>query len=53
MLEDVRRRLGLGRDLDRSQTVGEYLPEWLAGKRKLRESTARLYRGHVGHFLVP
>ncbi len=50
---DVRRRLGLGRELDRSQTVGEFLPEWLAGKRKLRESTARLYRGHVDHYLVP
>lgn len=52
-VDDVRRRLGLGRDLDRSQTVGEYLPQWLAGKRKLRDSVVRLYGGHIDHFLVP
>lgn len=30
--EDVRRRLGVGRDLDRSETFGEAWPVWLAGK---------------------
>jgi integrase len=52
-VEDVRRRLGLGLELDRSQTVGEWLEEWFAGKRKLRESTARGYRQHLDHYLIP
>jgi integrase len=52
-VEDVRRRLGLGVALDRSETVGEFLPAWLAGKRKLRESVARSYRQHMDHYLSP
>lgn len=50
---DVRRRLGLGAALDRSQATGEWLTGWIAGKRKLRDSTARGYQQHVDHYLVP
>ena len=39
-VEDVRRRLGLGRDLDSSETFGEAWAAWLAGKRKARPSYA-------------
>jgi integrase len=52
-VEDVRRRLGLGQDLDRSQTLGEWLEQWFAGKRALRDSTARGYRQHLDHYLIP
>lgn len=52
-VEDVRRRLGLGGSLDRSQTVGEWLDVWLAGKRSLKASTGRSYRQHITHYLRP
>jgi integrase len=51
--EDVRQRLALGRDLTASVTTGEWLETWHRGKRKLRESTARVYRGHLDNFLLP
>jgi integrase len=50
---DVRLRLALGRDLGTNMTTGEWLETWHAGKRKLRESTARVYRGHLDNFLIP
>lgn len=52
-VEDVRRRLGLGRDLDRSQTIAGWLEQWYAGKRALRDSTARSYRQHLDLYLIP
>jgi integrase len=52
-VEDVRRRLGIGRELDRSQLTREWFEQSIAGKRKLRESTARGYRAHLDHFLTP
>ncbi|MGH3663495.1 MAG: tyrosine-type recombinase/integrase [Micromonosporaceae bacterium] len=54
---DVRRRLGLGRDLgrdlDRSETLAEWLERWFARKRAIRESTARGYRQHLDQYLIP
>lgn len=35
------------------ETVGEYLDEWLRGKRKIRASTHRLYESHVRVHLRP
>ncbi len=35
------------------QTVGEYLVEWLAGKRSLRPSTLLAYSTHVRLYLIP
>lgn len=52
-VDDVRRRLGLGRALDRSETVGEWLEQWYAGKRSKRASTTRSYRQHLDHYLIP
>jgi integrase len=54
-ISDVRRRLGLGLALDRSQTVGEWLDLWLANKKKAkkRDSTLDSYEGHVRNFLRP
>lgn len=52
--DDVRRRLGLGADLDRSMTLGEWLEAWFAGKKRgKRESTLHGYRGHLDNFLIP
>ena len=39
--------------MDRSETVGEWLDRWYAGKRAARESTARGYRQHLDHYLIP
>lgn len=52
-VDDVRRRLGLGGPLDRSQTTGDWLTQWMAGKRALRNSAARGYRQHIDHYLMP
>lgn len=53
-VEDVRRKLGAGADLAAPDaTVAEYLNEWLAGKRKLKESVRRSYRQHLDHYLTP
>lgn len=51
--EEVRRRLGLRGDLSQSQTLGSWLDQWLAGKRKLRESTAETYATHIRIYLKP
>ncbi|MGH8869083.1 MAG: hypothetical protein ACRDYU_13955 [Actinomycetes bacterium] len=34
-------------------TVGEFLDQWLAGKRGLRPSTEQGYRSHVDKYLKP
>lgn len=34
-------------------TVGEWLQEWLAGKKKLRAATVRSYEGHIRLYLIP
>lgn len=53
-VEDVRRRLGLRRDnLGASQAFGESWRAWLAGKKKLRPSSAKRL-GELGdHWLIP
>lgn len=52
-VELVKRRLGLRGELDRSQTTGDYLESWFAGKRALRESVRRSYEGHLNNWLIP
>lgn len=52
-VDDVRRRLGIGHELDRSQSVADWLEQWLAGKRRLKESARRSYRQHIDHYLAP
>ena len=52
--ETVRRRLALGADPGSpGVTVGEWLETWLRGRRKLRESVTRTYRGHIDLWLTP
>jgi integrase len=52
-VDEVRRKLGLRGDLSSSITVGSWLDQWLAGKRKLRESTAETYATHIRIYLNP
>ena len=52
-VEDVRRRLGLGRELDSSETFSEAWSAWLAGKRRLRNSSAKRLREIGQHWLIP
>lgn len=52
-VEDVRRRLGLGRELDRAETFGEAWPVWLAGKKKLRPSARNSYQQIGRNWLLP
>lgn len=53
-VDDVRRRLGLRREnLGNSETFGDSWRVWLAGKKKLRPSSAKRL-GEVGdHWLLP
>jgi integrase len=52
-LDEVRRRLGTGFDVDDKETVGQWLESWFAAKRALRATTARNYRGHITTYLEP
>jgi integrase len=53
-IDDVRRRLGLRREnLGSSETFGDSWRAWLAGKKKLRASSAKRL-GEIGdHWLIP
>ena len=52
-VEDVRRRLGLRRELDASETFGEAWTAWLAGRRKARDSYANTLEQHGRNWLLP
>ena len=53
-LAEVRRRLGLGLALDRSQTTGEFLETWSAGKKRSKKrSTSVGYDEHCRIYLIP
>ncbi len=52
-LDEVRRRLGTGFEVDDKETVGQWLESWLEAKRLLRPTTARTYRGHITTYLIP
>jgi integrase len=52
-VEDVRRRLGLRRELDVSETFGEAWAAWLAGRRKARDSYANTLEQHGRNWLLP
>lgn len=53
-VDDVRRRLGLGRDPGHAgETFGEAWAAWLAGKRKLKISSAKRYDEIGRHWLLP
>ena len=50
--DEVRKRLGVGVELDGKLTLGELLETWLAGKRR-RGTTLRGYESHIRIHLVP
>jgi hypothetical protein len=52
-VDDVRRRLGLRRELDASETFGDAWAEWLAGRRKARDSYANMLEQHGPNWLLP
>jgi integrase len=54
-VEDVRRRLGLGRDPgEPGVSMGEWMASWLAGKRRTRRASAyRSYEMHIRVWLSP
>jgi integrase len=53
-VDDVRRRLGLGRDPGQAgETFSEAWHAWLAGKRKLRASSTKRYEEIGRHWLLP
>jgi hypothetical protein len=52
-VEDVRRRLGLRRELDASETFGEAWAAWLAGRRRARDSYANTLEQHGRNWLLP
>ncbi len=52
-VDELRRRLGASDAINRSMTTGEWLEQWLAGRRGLRASTRRSYRGHLDGYLIP
>ncbi len=51
--DEVRRRFAAGLSLVRHQTTGEWLDEWLTGKRGVARTTYRSYEGHVRLHLGP
>jgi hypothetical protein len=52
-VEDIRRRLGLRRELDAGETFGEAWEAWLAGRRKARPSYANTLAQHGRNWLLP
>jgi integrase len=52
-VEDLRRRLELGRELGQGETLAELLERWFKSKKALRESVKRLYRQHLDNYLIP
>ncbi|MFD9221471.1 tyrosine recombinase XerC [Streptomyces sp. NPDC060064] len=53
-LEETRRRLNRGQKLSSSLTVGDWLDEWAAAKRKTRRvTTLNGYEGHIRVHLKP
>ncbi|MDF5758807.1 tyrosine-type recombinase/integrase [Spongiactinospora sp. TRM90649] len=52
-VEEVRRKVRTGQDLNRQITVGEWLGEFLKRKRRIDETTRRLYATHIRLYLDP
>ncbi len=52
-VEQVRRMLYLGRDLNMVPSTAEWLTEWLASRKNLEDTTARSYTSHLNLYLLP
>jgi integrase len=51
--DETRRRYRAGQVIDGTMTVGQWLDEWLAGRRKIRKGTRRSYEAHIRLYLRP
>lgn len=51
--EKVSGRSASGQVVDDKQSTGEWLEDWLAGKRSIRATTRRSYEAHVRLYLKP
>ncbi len=51
--DETRRRYFSGQTINGSVTVGAWLDEWLAGRRKIRKGTRRSYEAHIRLYLRP
>ena len=51
--DETRRRYQSGQVINGTLTVGQWLDEWLAGRRKIRKSTRRSYEAHIRLYLRP
>jgi len=51
--DQMRRRHASGQAINATMTVGQWLDEWLASRRKIRKSTRRSYEAHVRLYLKP
>jgi integrase len=52
-VEELRRRLGLRREVDAGETFGHAWATWLAGRRKARDSYANTLEQHGRNWLLP
>ncbi|WP_131766138.1 tyrosine-type recombinase/integrase [Candidatus Protofrankia californiensis] len=52
-VEDIRRRFHRNADLNPTMTVGQWLDQWLAGRKTIRRSTLLGYTSYVNHHLKP
>ncbi|PRY43289.1 integrase-like protein [Umezawaea tangerina] len=51
--DELRRRQQTGQALGGTMTVGQWLTEWMAGRRKLKSGTARSYEAHIRLYFLP
>lgn len=52
-VEEMRRRLATGISASELPTIGQWLTDWLAGRKALRRNTYRSYESHVRLYLIP
>ena len=51
--DETRRRYQAGQVINATMTVGQWLDEWIEGRRKIAKSTVRGYKAHIRLYLRP
>jgi integrase len=51
--DTIRRKIRTGQELATTVTTGQWLQEWLAGNKKLRNSTRRSYEAQLRMYFLP
>jgi Phage integrase, N-terminal SAM-like domain len=51
--DETRRRYQAGQVINATMTVGQWLDEWIKGRRKIAKSTVRGYEAHIRLYLRP